>query len=83
MTRGGTAIYSKGDKISVIKGDMNGIKGTIEAIEDTQITFKAIGAFEQVLKNSITVDVSMINKYFEPGDMVRIIESNKYKGETG
>jgi ribosomal protein L24 len=46
MTRGGTAIYSKGDKISVIKGDMNGIKGTIEAIEDTQITFKAIGAFE-------------------------------------
>jgi len=28
------------------------------------------------------VDVSMVCKYFEPGDMVRIIEA-KYKGETG
>jgi len=30
----------------------------------------------------LDVDVAMVCKYFDPGDLVRIIE-NKYKGETG
>lgn len=81
IIRGGTANFAKGDKISVNKGDLNGLKGTIDAIDDTQVTFKAIG-FENALRHPLTVDVSMVSKYFEPGDQVRIIEA-KYKGETG
>ena len=34
------------------------------------------------MTKALTVEVSMVSKYFEPGDMVRIIEA-KYKGETG
>jgi ribosomal protein L24 len=37
-------MYSKGDKISVIKGDLTGLKGTVVAIEESGIlTFKPMG----------------------------------------
>lgn len=34
------------------------------------------------LTKSLTVNVSMVRRYFEPGDLVRVVEA-KYKGETG
>ncbi len=80
LLRGGACIYAKGDKISVLKGDFTGIRGTVVSIEDNQLNFTAIGV--PALVKTLTVDVSMVTKYFEPGDMVRIIEG-KYKGETG
>lgn len=80
MMRGGAAIYAKGDKIKVNKGDFTGIRGTVVSIQDTLITFTAIGIPE--LDRTLAVEISMVSKYFEPGDMVRIIEA-KYKGETG
>ena len=80
LMRGGSAIYAKGDKIQVHKGDFTGIKGQVVSIEDAHITFTAIGIPQ--LTKQLTVEVSMVSKYFEPGDMVRIIEA-KYKGETG
>ena len=80
LMRGGSSIYSKGDKISINKGDFTGIKATVISIEDNQILFQAIGIPE--LTKHFPVDVSMVSKYFEPGDMVRIIEG-KYQGETG
>jgi ribosomal protein L24 len=33
--RGGSSSFAKGDKISVNRGDLNGLKGTIDAIDDT------------------------------------------------
>jgi transcription elongation factor SPT5 len=81
MERGGTASFAKGDKICVNKGDLKDLKGTIDSIDDSQITFKAFGA-ENLIPHPLTVDVSMVSKYFEPGDQVRVIEA-KYKGETG
>ena len=39
--RGGTTVYTKGDKIKVNKGDLNGVKGTVIAIEEGGlVTFK-------------------------------------------
>lgn len=43
LMRGGSAIYAKGDKIQVHKGDFTGIKGQVVSIEDAHITFTAIG----------------------------------------
>lgn len=34
LQRGGNAIYAKGDKISIDKGDLTGLKGTVVSIED-------------------------------------------------
>lgn len=39
IMKGGNAIYAKGDKIAVIKGDLVGLKGTVISIEDTTIQF--------------------------------------------
>jgi len=30
----------------------------------------------------LQIDISLVSKYFEPGDLVRVTEA-KYKGETG
>jgi transcription elongation factor SPT5 len=30
----------------------------------------------------LTVEISFVSKYFEPGDMIRVVEG-KYKGDTG
>jgi transcription elongation factor len=79
--QGGSGMYSKGDKISVIKGDLTGLKGTVIAIEESGIlTFKPMG-IEQ-LEKPLQIEIGCVTKYFEPGDMVRVTES-KYKGETG
>jgi ribosomal protein L24 len=43
LMKGGAAIYAKGDKIQVNKGDFTGIKGQVVSIEDSHITFTAIG----------------------------------------
>ena len=32
--RSGSSIFAKGDKISINKGDFNGLKGIIETIDD-------------------------------------------------
>ena len=43
LRQGGTAVYAKGDKIRINKGDLTGIRGTVIAIEEGEImTFKAI-----------------------------------------
>jgi transcription elongation factor len=78
---GGTTEYVKGDKIQVNKGDLNGIKGIVVAIEEGGlITFTPTGYPE--LSKPLQIDIGMVAKYFEPGDLVRVTEA-KYKGETG
>ena len=63
------------------KGDLTGIKGTVIAIEEGGlVTFKPTGYPK--LTKPLQIDISMVSKYFEPGDMVRVTEA-KYKGETG
>ena len=63
------------------KGDLTGIKGAVIAIEEGGlVTFKPTGYPE--LTKPLQIDISMVSKYFEPGDMVRVTAA-KYKGETG
>lgn len=81
LFQGGSTEYAKGDKIQVNKGDLNGIKGVVVAIEEEGlITFTPTGYPE--LTKPLQIDNSMVSKYFEPGDLVRVTEA-KYKGETG
>ena len=79
--QGGASIYAKGDKINLLKGDLTGLKGTVVAIsENGLITFKPIGVPK--ITKPLEIDAQNVCKYFEPGDLVRVIEA-KYKGETG
>ena len=80
LLRGGSSVYVKGDKISINKGEFTGLKGTVISVEDSTITFQALNV--PALTQHLPVEVSMVSKYFEPGDMVRIIEG-KYQGDTG
>lgn len=82
LMSGGSSQYAKGDKIRVTKGELINVLGVIESIDDTQIFFKPIQTKNQQFKNSFQVDVAIVEKYFEPGDFVRVVEA-KYKGETG
>lgn len=81
LLHGGTTEYAKGDKIQVNKGDLNGIKGVVVTIEEGGlVTFTPTGYPE--LTKPLQIDIGMVSKYFEPGDLVRVTEA-KYKGETG
>ena len=74
-------MYTKGDKIKVTKGDMNGVKGTVISIEEGgTVNFKPINISSQF--QMLSVDISILTKYFEPGDLVRVTEG-KYRGDTG
>lgn len=77
---GGSTSYAKGDKISVIKGELNTMKGTVLSIDEGFVQFKPIG-FDKITK-PLRIEVSNIAKYFEASDQVRVTEG-KYKGETG
>jgi transcription elongation factor SPT5 len=39
IQKGGAAIFAKGDKIAVIRGDLNGLKGTVSSVEDSKVFF--------------------------------------------
>ncbi|CDW80320.1 transcription elongation factor spt5 [Stylonychia lemnae] len=69
----------KGDKIRVIKGDLNGLYGTVVTIENGDVVFKpSMENFDDNLK----LNIEYVVKYFEPGDQVKVIDG-KFKGETG
>lgn len=77
--QGSKADINKGDKISVIDGDLNGLSGTVVSIENGDVLFKPnIDGFDDTLK----ISSDFVIKYFEPGDQVRIVDG-RYKGETG
>jgi len=78
--QGGQAYYGKGDKIKIIKGDLTNMNGIVVSIEEQVVTFKPVGIPNY--NRNLQIDIQHISKYFEPGDMVRIVEG-KYKGETG
>ena len=60
---------------------MNGVKGTVISIEEGgNVTFKPINISAKIPQ--LSVDISILTKYFEPGDLVRVTEG-KYKGDTG
>jgi hypothetical protein len=46
MSRGGSTSYAKGDKITVVKGDLTSLKGVVISIEDGQVLFKAMNCPE-------------------------------------
>jgi ribosomal protein L24 len=82
MANGNTSEFSKGDKIRVIAGDLNGISGKVVSmeIETGFINFLPIGI--PGFTNELRLEVKNVVKYFEPGDYVRVIDG-KYRGETG
>lgn len=63
--QGSKADINKGDKISVIDGDLNGLSGTVLSIENGDVLFKPnIEGFDDALK----ISSDFVIKYFEPGD---------------
>lgn len=62
---GNQAEVNKGDKIKVVKGDLQDLDGTVVTIENGYVHFKPnYEGFDDVLK----IDSTYIVKYFEPGD---------------
>ena len=70
---------TKGDKIKVKKGDLIDLCGEVIAVENGYVVFKAI---DVGIDDNLKVEASIVTKYFEPGDQVRVVDG-KYKGETG
>jgi len=68
------------DKVQVIKGELTGAQGKVVSIEAGQVHFRPsnLDGFDDIL----VVDASFVDKYFEQGDSVRILQGN-YRGETG
>lgn len=77
--QGNNSDINKGDKIRVIKGDLNGLYGTVITIENGDVLFKPN---IEGLEDNLKLNADFVVKYFEPGDQVRIIDG-KFKGETG
>ena len=69
----------QGDKIKVTDGELQGTLGVIQKLEGEQVIFKPtnLDGFE----DNLGVEKAVISKYFETGDLVRLIDG-KYKGET-
>ena len=68
------------DKIRVVKGELFSAEGLVVSIEDNMVTFKPTNL--EGFDENLTINKQFLEKYFEMGDMVRII-SGQYKGETG
>lgn len=72
--------FCQGDKIQVVEGELQGAQGVIQKLENEQVVFKPtnLDGFE----DNLAIEKNCVEKYFEQGDLVRLIEG-KYKGETG
>lgn len=71
----------KGDKIRVIKGDLNGINAIVTGIEKDQGFILCIPTNYPGLTDQLRVEANTVVKYFEAGDNVRILDG-RHKGET-
>ena len=72
-------LFSNGDNIKIIKGELINILGTIESIDKNIIKFKPnLPKFNEVLD----IEADCVIKNFTPGDSVRVI-SGLHKGEKG
>ena len=62
---GNSTEINKGDKIRVIKGDLNGLSGSVVTIENNNVHFKPnIENYDQTLM----IDSTYVVKIFEAGD---------------
>ena len=60
-----TTDITKGDKIKVINGDLNGLCGEVIAVENGYVVFKPmLDDYNENMK----VEATSVTKYFEPGD---------------
>ena len=72
-------IFSKGDVIKIVKGELSNLTGKIDQIEGNLIKFRPnIDNYDSMLE----IDYKSATKYFSIGDSVRVI-SGHYKGEKG
>jgi len=72
-------IFSKGDVIKIIEGELKNLTGKVEQIDDNLIKFRPnIEEYESMLE----IDFNSVIKYFKPGDSVRVIYGH-FKGEKG
>lgn len=75
-----SAELSVGDKVKVVQGEMQGATGFIQSFDGEQIIFKPNNIED--FDDNIGVIQMFVDKYFEQGDAIRIIDG-KYNGETG
>jgi transcription elongation factor len=62
---------SVNDKIQVVKGELNGTQGVITCIEAGMITFRPTNLED--FDDCLEVNEDFVEKYFEQGDVVRIL----------
>eukprot|EP01132_Coremiostelium_polycephalum_P000515 gene515-650_t len=70
-------LFSKGDTVKVIEGDLKNLMGTVESIDENSVTILPKGLDEPLLFKA-----SELQKFFKIGDHVKAI-SGRYEGETG
>ena len=74
-----SSLFSKGEIIKVIEGELANMKGKIESVSLNEVSFKPeISNFKEILD----IDINLILKHFNVGDSVRAIYGY-YKGEKG
>jgi transcription elongation factor SPT5 len=72
-------IFSKGDIIKIINGELKNLTGKVETIDENLIKFRPhIDQYDNMLE----IDHKSVIKYFRAGDAVRVIGGH-FKGEKG
>lgn len=71
---------AKGDKIRVVHGELIGATGIVQHLEGENVVFKPTNLED--FTDNLSLQSTSVVKYFEVGDMVRIIQG-KYNNETG
>lgn len=74
-----STLFQNGDTVSVIEGDMIHSWGTVENVNDTQIT---VSLDMDGVKKRVTLPAKQLRKKFKEGDHVKVINGH-YKDESG
>ena len=69
----------KGDKVRIAKGELKGMTATVVSVSDTLVT---VTPKSKEITGSLQFSVGDVEKYFQPGDYVRVVHG-KLQGECG
>lgn len=73
-------VYSLGDKVRVVRGDVKGLTGTVVGLHDGIINLAP--HLKELSDQKFEFPADDVCKYFESGDYVKVV-SGRYSGKTG
>ncbi|KAI8368614.1 hypothetical protein EDC96DRAFT_607250 [Choanephora cucurbitarum] len=74
-----STVFQNGDAVSVTEGDMIHSWGTVESVNDTQVT---VSLEVEGLRKRVTLPARQLRKRFKEGDHVKVI-NGRFKDESG